>query len=983
VRLIWLVVGAWVLAEASFAAAAPPIFSWQEIAARRGQAAAARYRANLAVAKPEGVDRVAHVAGTTGRDSVLVILLQFPDQPADTLNHPPSAYDDLLFSVGTHPSGSMRDYYREVSRGAFDISGVVTRWYMAPRTYAEYTNGAGGFGGTPNNARQMALDALILADGEYDLSQFDRDNDGTLDALFIVHAGPGGEETADFNDIWSHQWLLPSPYTSPDGVVAYVYTTEPEEWAGMAPHTTAGALISVGVFCHEFGHTLGLPDLYDITASADAHEGVGEWDLMATGLYNHYFGAPLGTTPAHFSAWSLSRLGWVDPIWVTQDSSGVVVLPVETSDTTFRLWTNGEESNEYFLVENRQPIGFDAGLVRSSVESGNGPAHGLMIYHVDEGVLNQTDATHKLLDVEEAGGARIPSGFIGEQNLDAASGATVSQSVCGGPVNVVGNRGDAYDPWPGAGAQTNFTSESCPNTDSYCGNRPSQVAVRNISETLGAVTADFLTTGILLRREAPVADDPILAGTPNNANGLLETGETARIRVPITNLGSSTVGPLRARLVSTEPYLALGTDSLFYGTFAPGVTDSGTAILALVTSAPDPAGSQLTMQLNSAVNRVLADSFSVLIGVRTGICENFEGNAVRWFGLPTGCDNVNEWHREEGANSTGFGSWAWRLGPTGFSGSYAPTEDARLISPPIRLSGVSDTLRFQHRYDCEFVFDGLWVEISTNAAATWTPITPVGGYPTGDRYSGTKAVFTEAVFPLDGYSGIVQIAWHFQAQPPNGGQGWWIDDVTVNGDAPCAPVDVAVQRFEAVVAEAVTPPRVQLTWALPAGVEGTVSVERVTAPLPPTVVVRLPRFRGEGYFEDSGVSPGGIYEYSLRLERDGQADAVAGPIHVEVPARTPPTAPRVFALAPVRPNPFRPNATLSVSLDQDGPFVVRMYRADGSIVRTMRFASRPAGVHQISWDGRDDRGRAASAGLYFVELRFGNRTRVQKAVLLR
>jgi flagellar hook assembly protein FlgD len=63
--------------------------------------------------------------------------------------------------------------------------------------------------------------------------------------------------------------------------------------------------------------------------------------------------------------------------------------------------------------------------------------------------------------------------------------------------------------------------------------------------------------------------------------------------------------------------------------------------------------------------------------------------------------------------------------------------------------------------------------------------------------------------------------------------------------------------------------------------------------------------------------------------------------------------------------------------------VVRIYRADGGVVRTMRFAARPPGVHVITWDGHDDRGRAASAGLYFFELRFGNRTRVQKAVLLR
>jgi hypothetical protein len=104
---------------------------------------------------------------------------------------------------------------------------------------------------------------------------------------------------------------------------------------------------------------------------------------------------------------------------------------------------------------------------------------------------------------------------------------------------------------------------------------------------------------------------------------------------------------------------------------------------------------------------------------------------------------------------------------------------------------------------------------------------------------------------------------------------------------------------------------------------------------------------------------------------------------VSIPAPSPPSAPRVFAFAPVRPNPFLGEARLLVSLDRDGPFVVRIYRPDGAAVRTLRFAERPAGTHAVSWDGRDDRGRPAAAGIYLLEVRFGSRTRVQKAVLLR
>ena len=93
--------------------------------------------------------------------------------------------------------------------------------------------------------------------------------------------------------------------------------------------------------------------------------------------------------------------------------------------------------------------------------------------------------------------------------------------------------------------------------------------------------------------------------------------------------------------------------------------------------------------------------------------------------------------------------------------------------------------------------------------------------------------------------------------------------------------------------------------------------------------------------------------------------------------------PRVLAISRIRPNPFSPNATFSVSLDRDGPYVVRVYRADGSLVRTLSDSRGRAGIQSLSWDGTDSRGRPAAAGLYFFELRAASGVRVQKAILLR
>ena len=107
-------------------------------------------------------------------------------------------------------------------------------------------------------------------------------------------------------------------------------------------------------------------------------------------------------------------------------------------------------------------------------------------------------------------------------------------------------------------------------------------------------------------------------------------------------------------------------------------------------------------------------------------------------------------------------------------------------------------------------------------------------------------------------------------------------------------------------------------------------------------------------------------------------DAEAGPITVRVGE-----APRALALSSVQPNPFRAQAALTVSLDRNGPFVVRVFTADGRLVRTLaRGAGRPSDL-RLTWDGTDGRGRPAGAGIYFFELRSGDRSRVQKAVLLR
>ena len=739
--------GACLLLAAQSSSAAPPMRARDP-----GRAAPHATARLLAEARAAGLDRAEPVraGGAVGHFRGVVILLQFPAGtggepawPADTLNHTPAAFDSILSTVGEVPTGSMRDYFREVSLQQFDFDSIcVTRWYTAPHPYSYYTNGQSGRGSFPNNAQQMAADAVALADPDVDFAQFDNDgpdgipnsgdDDGVVDGLFIVHAGPGAEETGSVSDIYSLKWNLRFA-DSRDGVTVYPFTTEPEEWAGLVGSAASGQLISIGVFCHEFGHVLGLVDLYD-TDPPDApdSQGIGEWDLMGYGVYTHPDGLPLGTTPAHPSAGSKIQLGGIQPTWVFQDMTGVTIPPVETSGQVYRLWTNGQDAGEYFLLENRQPIGFDSTLVRSSIEAGEGPAHGLLIYHVDETVVGNDDPAHKMIDVEEGGGPEALSGSPGTQNLDLEFGRISAQAVCGGTPNVTGNLADRFDPWPGPLNQTSFDSNSCPDSHSNCGGT-TQVAVQNITEVPGSggandIQADLLVRGVTVRRlKVLVNDDPSI-NLANNGNGMAEPGETVDLQFPVRNLDATPTDPLYAKIRSRDLFTGLIGDSIDYGAVPGSAADSGNALQAGINSSPDPRGAVFAIAIHSPAGLVEEDSVEILLGTRTGICDTFESTNNQWLSVPSSCGSVSEWHREAGVNHTQGGTWAWRLGPTGLLGCYAPSEDARLVSQPIRLTGSGDTLTFWQRYDTQNdLSDGLSIDLSQDGGVTWVQIPPFGG----------------------------------------------------------------------------------------------------------------------------------------------------------------------------------------------------------------------------------------------------------------
>ncbi|CAN5117896.1 hypothetical protein BH09BAC4_BH09BAC4_17640 [soil metagenome] len=368
-----------------------------------------------------------------GAVRVAVVLVNFTDR---AIAQPVSHYTDLFFSLGVVPTGSVREYYREVSNNAVDIQGQVIGPVTLSHPMSYYAHGASGRGNALPNARTMAQEAAQLANPLINFGSYDNDGNGFVDAFIVIHAGRGAEETLAVTDIWSHKWVLPSVFAA-DGKSIYAYLTVPED-------------CKLGVCAHELGHLLfGFPDLYD-TDEINASEGIGNWCLMAGGSWNGG-----GNRPAHPSAWCKVQQGWVTV--VNQTTNGLVSLPdVKSSFRVNRLWKTGSAGSEYFLVENRQKTGFDDHL----------PQGGLLIWHIDDAVANNTNEAHYKVALMQADGLR---------DLEKLNGF---------------NRGDGGDPYPGTTNNRSFTSSSNPNSNSYAGSSTC-VAITSISDSAATMSAQF------------------------------------------------------------------------------------------------------------------------------------------------------------------------------------------------------------------------------------------------------------------------------------------------------------------------------------------------------------------------------------------------------------------------------------------------------------------------------------------------------------
>ncbi|MEO0108035.1 MAG: M6 family metalloprotease domain-containing protein [candidate division WOR-3 bacterium] len=352
-----------------------------------------------------------------------VVAISYPDYAN---SYSVAAFDSMLF--GDWPTGSAKNYYDEVSYGRFALTGAVAGWYLADNNRAYY-----GYGQGDVRAAVLAKEAAAKSDADVDYSQFDNDGDGYVDAFTCIHSGYGFEETGNSADIWSHSWSFSSAgigaYTTndPDPVNGgYIkidnYVIDPER----SNYSAHGSMVSIGVFVHEWGHALGLPDLYDMDYSG---RGLGNWCVMSGGAWGGDGNSPW--KPVHMCPWAKMELGWLNPAAV-RGRKLYSIPQIETNPTAYWLIGRQRTFKEYWLVENRRQISFDTLLW--------GP--GLMVYHIDDSVIAR----------------RRPYNTINTGNGDWKYGVALEQADGLNQLYSTSSPGDANDPFPGGTNNTRFDS---------------------------------------------------------------------------------------------------------------------------------------------------------------------------------------------------------------------------------------------------------------------------------------------------------------------------------------------------------------------------------------------------------------------------------------------------------------------------------------------------------------------------------------------
>ena len=428
---------------------------------------------------------------------ILFIAVEFTDVGC---TNTPAQMQTSMFGGGASGPGDLDAYYNEVSYGDLQLVGTVLGDGGGTADCVNLGNNRAFYNNpvaNPDGDDDLVREALADIDAAVNFADYDNNGDGAIDALGIVYAGGGqhdGCATGGGNNdnLWPHSGGVGGGQAVDGGartVNPFIINSEvtfPLS-APPPPVTDCNVFQTIGLFAHELGHSLGIPDLYD-TDIGTSQSGVSSWSVMANQNLSTTNNAD---TPPHFDPFSKAFLDWITPtVHAAGDRFVESISRVEDSGEVHQFLANPSGfqiggTGEYFLVENRQNALFDANLVGC----------GILVWHIAEDQTTNrfgghTAATHRLVDIDEADGLA---------NLDANAGA------------------DNGDPFPGSTNNRLFDGSTNPNSDLYAG---TDTNVRMWVQSTSCGSSMSVAFG---PNQAPVAD----AGGPYQTNEGTDVGLTA------------------------------------------------------------------------------------------------------------------------------------------------------------------------------------------------------------------------------------------------------------------------------------------------------------------------------------------------------------------------------------------------------------------------------------------------------------------------
>jgi len=844
-------------------------------------------------------------------------------------------FQNLLFDDNS--TGTMKEYYNEISYGNFLVDGTADGWYQSTHTMAQAVD----------NVKQYVAEIAELADPDFDYTQFDNDgpdnipnsgdDDGYVDGIIVVYSGCGAEWYPGNDNIWPHKSSLGSyEYETDDlgangsNVIVKSYAVNPELAGGGDCYTNT--IRPIGVYAHEFGHILGLPDLYDRDNSNGGSEGIGHWCLMASGSWQGWG----GDTPAHMSSWCKSEMGWLEPVVLSSDEISLNIPQVETNPYAVKIWEDDYFWSRYFLVENRQPVGFDSDL--------EGP--GLIIYHVDEnrrygsyrfssGPAND-DETHKLVDVEEADGL---------DDMD----------------NEV-NRGDAGDPFPGTSNNFTFNDNSYPSASRY-DNTETGIAVFNISSSDSLMTAD-----VNIRPQYGYAlayDELGMSGSGWGYNdsrthfgGVLFTPDVSGFLTEV-DVGIRKA-PIDFHILVYNSFDGTSPGSLLDS--VAGYADDATWFSVPIDTVPVSAGVDFFI----AVRMDTSYAISVDRWGEKDYRSYFSTNGMTY---STGIADYGDINLRAKISEEGIDNNA----PIASDGLFTTNEDTDYSGTFSASDAEGDSLT----YSILDSTDNGTLILSDPISGTFT-------YSPIENFNGSDSLTFSVSDGILLDTGTVNITVVGLNDAPSSFALSEQDSVYITMD------NFATDSISFTWDESIDVDGDELLYDFTASliVNGQVKAEYNSSSL----TIREMKIDHQSVFDEIFAAQAmfGEIEWDVSV-RDSMVEVTSenGALTLGVNASAAvlsingELSPEVFSLHQNYPNPFNPVTKLRYDLPENGHVNITIYDMLGREVKTLINQTQDAGYRSVIWDATNDYGKPISAGIYLYQIQAGEYMRTKKMVLLK